>query len=163
VQQAARVLAPVDEQIKGALRGMPVLHSDETGVRRAGRLAWVHVASTARLTHYAVHAKRGAEATAAIGILPDYTGVGGNAGWASNWTYTRCRHALCNIHHLRELTFLDEQYQQAWAKELKDLLRAMHTAAERARAQGWSRLPTAQHAGLLARYRALLAAGLAAN
>ena len=113
VQQAAQVLAPVEEQIKAALRGAPVLHSDETGVRRAGRLAWVHVASTARLTHYAVHyavhAKRGAEATAAIGIVPDYTGVSIQDGWASNWTYTRCRHARCTIHHLRELTFLEEE------------------------------------------------------
>lgn len=28
-------------------------------------------------------------------------------------THTTCRHALCNIHHLRELTFLEEQYKQA--------------------------------------------------
>jgi hypothetical protein len=26
-----------------------VLHHDETGVRRAGRLAWAHVTSTSRL------------------------------------------------------------------------------------------------------------------
>jgi transposase len=163
VQQAARALAPVEEQIKRALRSVPVLHSDETGVRRAGRLAWVHVASTPRLTHYAVHAKRGAEATTAIGILPDYTGVSVHDGWKPYRAQTRCRHALCNIHHLRELTFLEEQFQQAWAKELKDLLRAMHAAAAHTRAQGRDRLPAAQREPLLARYQALLAAGLAAN
>src|SRR5262245_35799152 len=54
IQQAARVLEPVEEQIKGALRGARVLHCDETGVRRGGRGAWAHVASTDRLTHYAV-------------------------------------------------------------------------------------------------------------
>ena len=70
VRQAAQTLAPVEAQIKAALRRAPVLHSDETGVRRGGTLAWAHVASTSRLTHYAIHAKRGSEATDAIGILP---------------------------------------------------------------------------------------------
>ena len=69
----------------------PVLHSDETGVRRSGRLAWAHVASTTRLTtahhgsprltHYAIHAKRGSEATGDIGILPGYRGVSVHDGW----------------------------------------------------------------------------------
>jgi transposase len=62
VQQGAETLRPVEEAIKAALARAPVLHSDETGVRRAGKLAWAHVARwacTARLTHYAIHAKRG--------------------------------------------------------------------------------------------------------
>jgi transposase len=163
IQQAARTLAPVEERIKAALRGAPVLHCDETGVRRGGRLAWAHVASTARLTHYAIHAKRGAEATGAIGILPDFGGVSVHDGWVGYRAYTHCRHALCNVHHLRELTFLEEEYHQAWAGELKALLRQMRTATEQARAQGQRQLPLAQRIPLLARYRELLAAGLAAN
>ena len=73
VQQAATILEPVEASIKAALSQAPVLHSDETGMRQAGHLAWAHVASTRRLTHFALHAKRGAEATEAIGILPAYT------------------------------------------------------------------------------------------
>lgn len=115
VQQGAATLTPVEAQIKAALVQAPVLHSDETGVRQAGRLAWAHVASTDRLTHYAIHAQRGHEATDAIGILPTYTGVSVHDGWKSYRANTACRHALCNIHHLRELTFLHEQYQQGWA------------------------------------------------
>ena len=46
VQQAAAILEPVEAQIKAALSRAPVLHSDETGVRQAGHLAWAHVAST---------------------------------------------------------------------------------------------------------------------
>jgi transposase len=52
-----------------------VLHNDETGVRRAGTLAWAHVTSTPQLTHHAIHSKRGGEATEAIGNLPGFAGV----------------------------------------------------------------------------------------
>jgi transposase len=163
VQEAAVALEPVEAQMKAALRQAPVLHNDETGVRQAGRLAWMHVASTKLLTHYAVHPKRGAEATAAIGILPGYRGVSVHDGWKPYWTHTSCRHALCNIHHLRELTFLHEHYHQPWAKELKDLLREMKGAADQARADGVAQLPWATRKDFVARYDALLAAGLAAN
>lgn len=163
IQQAARTLEPVEAQLKAALRQAPVLHSDETGVRRGGKLAWTHVTSTDRLTHYAVHAQRGRAATDAIGILPDFAGVSVHDGFASYRTYTACRHALCNVHHLRELTFLEEEYEQVWAKDLKDLLRAMRTAADQARDQGLAQVPPSVRDPLHARYRELLAAGLAAN
>jgi transposase len=42
VQQVARELAPVERQIKDALEHAPILQHDETGVRRAGTLAWAH-------------------------------------------------------------------------------------------------------------------------
>jgi transposase len=130
-------------------------------VRRAGRLAWMHVACTDRLTQYAVHAKRGSEATDAIGILPTYQGVSVHDGWKPSRANAACRHGLCNIHHLRELTFLEEQ--QAWAKELKDLLRAMKTATDQARLAGQQQLAAAAHDAFVARYDQVLATGLAAN
>lgn len=163
LQQSAEAVKPVEEDLKAALRRAPVLHSDETGVRRDGRLGWAHVASTARLTHYAIHAKRGSAATDAIGILPGYTGVSVHDGWKPYQAQTTCRHALCNVHHLRELTFVEEQYQQPWAKDLKALLLEMRTATEQARAQGQTRLHASQRDALVARYEQLLALGLAAN
>jgi transposase len=163
VRQAARVIEPVERQLKTALQRAGVIHCDETGVRRAGKLAWAHVASTARLTLYAIRAQRGQDATDAMGVLPGYTGVSVHDGWASYRAYPQCRHALCNIHHLRELTFLEEAYQQTWATELKALLRAMKTAADQARGAGRARLPAAQRADFVARYEALLAGGRAAN
>ena len=163
VQQSGEAVKPVEEELKQALHRAPVLHSDETGVRRRGRLAWAHVASTPRLTHYAIHAKRGSEATEAIGILPGYQGVSVHDGWKPYQAQTTCRHALCNVHHLRELTFVEEQYQQPWARELKELLLEMRTAAEQARARGQPHLPTPQRAALVARYAQLLACGLATN
>ena len=163
IQQASATLAPVEAQLTAALRQVAVLHRDETGVRRAGRLAWVHVASTARLTRDAVHAQRGAEATDAMGILPHYTGVSVHDGLQTYHRYRRCRHALCNMHHLRELTFLEEQYQQTWAPELKGLLLEMKAATEQARAAGRRSLPAATRETFVTCYRAVLAAGHAAN
>ena len=83
VQRAARTLEPIEEHTKAALRRVPVLHLDETGVRRGGKLAWAHVASTDRLTYYAIHARRGTVATDAIGILPVFQGVSVHDGFAS--------------------------------------------------------------------------------
>ena len=87
IGQAAATLAPVEDELTVALRQAPVLHNDETGVRRAGKLAWAQVASTSRLTRYAVHAKRGREATDAMGILPGYVGVSVHDGWTTYRTY----------------------------------------------------------------------------
>jgi transposase len=163
VQQAATILEPVEAQIKAALSQAPVLHSDETGMRQAGHLAWAHVASTHRLTHDGMHTKRGAEATAAMGILPAYTGVSVHDGWKPYRAHSRCRHALCNIHHLRELTYLEEPYHQTWAKDLKELLREMKAATDQARAAGTLRLSQQERNGFVARYAHLLADGHAAN
>jgi transposase len=93
VQQAARTLEPVEAHLEVAPVQPAVLHHDETGVRRGGRHACAHVASTARLTHYAIHAQRGADATDAIGILPAFRGVSVHDGWADYRAYTACRHA----------------------------------------------------------------------
>jgi transposase len=163
VRQGSQTLRPVEEAIKASLVRAPVLHSDESGVRRAGALAWAQVASTSRLTHYAIHAKRGSEATDAIGILPHFTGVSVHDGWKPYRHYTQCRQALGNIHHLRELTFLEEAYDQAWAKDLKAVLLEMKTAVEQARLRGETGMGAAQRSAFLTRYEALLAAGLAAN
>jgi transposase len=163
IQQAARVLHPVEQSLKEALAQAPVLHHDETGVRRAGQLAWAHVTSTSRLTHYTIHAQRGHDATDAIGILPRYRGVSVHDGWVGYRPYATRRHALCNVHHLRELTFLEEQYHQTWAKDLKALLREMKAATEQARMQGASHLADTERRGFVKRYQALLATGLAAN
>jgi len=163
VQQGAEVLRPVEDAIKTALQRAPALHSDETGIRRAGKLAWAHVSCTARLTHYAIHPKRGQEATDAIGILPGYRGVSLHDGWKPYRRYTACRHARCNIHHLRELTFVEETYHQPWAKELKALLLEMKAAVEQARARGEQQLSQTERDAFVARYDELMAEGLAAN
>ena len=162
VQRCAASLEPVEQQIKAALSQAPVLHQDETGLHVAGQRQWMHVSATQRLTHYAVHPKRGKAALDAIGILADFTGVSVHDGWSSYWQFG-CLHALCNVHHLRELIFLAEVQQQAWAQEMKALLLDIKAAVEQARAQGRTCLHPVERADWKARYQALLAEGYRAN
>jgi len=140
-----------------------VRHHDETSTFVQGKRLWAHASVTEHLTHYAVHAKRGSEAVEAIGILPATTGVSVHDGWATYWKYATCMHALCNVHHQRELTFLREEQQQAWAGEMKTLLSDMNTAVKQARAQGLSQLDPTEVLDWKAQYQALLQEGYQAN
>ena len=162
VERCAGQLEPVEEQIKAALSHAPVLHQDETGLYVAGQCQWMHVSATERLTHYAVHPKRGKEALDAIGILADFCGVSVHDGWSSYWQFL-CHHALCNVHHLRELIFLDEEQQQVWAGQMKELLLDIKAAVAQARAEGRSHLHPLEVADWKARYQELLAEGYLAN
>jgi transposase len=68
-QEMAAAVGPANAQVKDQWRAVePVVHVDESGLRVTGKLQWRHSASTEPLTSYAVHAKRGAAAIAAIGM-----------------------------------------------------------------------------------------------
>ena len=160
-QLASRTQASL-EQIRQQLVAAPVVHFDESGMRVAGRLRWLHVASTAKLTQYHVHDKRGHIGMRAGGILPHYKGVALHDYWRSYLKFSDCRHSFCNVHHLRDLAFIVEQYDQAWAAEMKRLLCDIkdEVAATSAR---HTTLPPDRLAYYEAEYDALIAQGFAAN
>jgi transposase len=157
----ARTLIPVTEAIKKGVHKARVVHFDETGMRVGARLHWLHSASTKTLTHYFCHAKRGKESTDAAGILPGFRGRAVHDGFVSYARYP-CRHSLCNAHHLRELTRLEEAGQE-WAKKMKRLLLEMKAAVERARERGKRQVALWLECRLLARYGKLLLQGYAQN
>lgn len=155
-------LEPVERAIGVALQQADVVHVDETGQRVAGRTEWMHVISTALLTFYAHHAKRGRKAIDAIGLLLDCAGRRVHDAWAPylklpGW------YALCNAHLLRELIGLHEDTGQAWAQQLIKLLLNMKTAVATAQAAGYSALPARQRAGFEAAYTRFVNEGLGAN
>jgi transposase len=136
---AAGGLCDFDERLRGLLAAAPVAHFDETGARIAGRLGWVHSASTDELTRYTAHARRGRQAIDAAGVLPAFEGVAVHDGWAPYRNYPGCDHGLCNVHHLRELQAASEA-GHVWSLAMSCLLLDTKDAVERARIAGVKRL-----------------------
>lgn len=119
-------LAPFAQGLIQQVPQAPVVHLDESGLRVAGALHWLHVASTAELTFYGVHPKRGTEAMDAFGIIGACRQWVVHDHWKPYFSYPDCLHALCNEHLLRELKFLWEEQQEWWARQLSDLLLALY-------------------------------------
>jgi transposase len=149
--------------VRAGLAAAPVAHFDETGARVAGRLHWVHSASTSLLTMVSVHAKRGKVAMDAAGVLPAFGGVAVHDGWAPYWRYGGATHALCGAHLLRELEGVAGEPGQGWAAGMAELLVDVKLLADRARAAGACRVDDQARARLHVRYQRLTTDGQAAN
>jgi len=155
-----RVEEPL-QQIKQQIQKAAVAHFDETGSRVEGKLWWLHVTSTAYATYYHIHRKRGGEALEAIDILPQFTGRALHDFWNPYFGYP-CRHGLCNAHHLRELIFVHEQYQQPWADRLIDCILDIKKAVDHAK-QTSDHLSKKQRTSFEVRYQQILDEGYAQN
>ena len=114
-------LEEFENALKEALKQSPVISSDETGMRINGIRNWLHVACTANMTYYFTHPKRGSEAMDDMDILPNYDGTIVHDFWMSYFKYL-CDHGLCNVHLLRELISISENYEQVWSEEMAALL-----------------------------------------
>ncbi|MGB8507201.1 MAG: IS66 family transposase [Pyrinomonadaceae bacterium] len=165
VGECASGLVETELKIKQRLRRSPVIHADETGMRIDKRLGYVHVASTPTLTHYAAAAHRGQIAISEINVLPRYRGTCVHDGWLAYSHYTRCRHALCGVHLLRELTYFEElgEETKAWAAPLKELLLEMKGEVERVSAEGGKQLVEDKLTSLTQSYDRLVTEGLRAQ
>jgi transposase len=96
-----------------------VLHADETGMRVENKTVWLHSLSTAEYTLYHIDPKRGYDAIERMGILRNYSGWLVHDFWPAYFRLL-CKHALCNEHIVRELTYFEERY--SWAARMKALL-----------------------------------------
>jgi transposase len=167
VARGAEDLGAFLDEVHAQITAAPVAHFDETGARAEGKLRWLFSASTEQATFYSLHDKRGFDGLDHAGVLPRFTGVAVHDGFKPYRNYTHLQHALCNVHHLRELLGLVEQApddpQQAWAVQMDRLLRDLHAAVGDARASSRDSLDPHQLAGYRDSYQQIITLGYQTN
>ncbi|WP_146211203.1 IS66 family transposase [Quadrisphaera granulorum] len=159
------------DAVAAQLADADVLHADETGLRTAGSLAWVHVACTLALVLLSVHTGDGRRGRAAI----DRAGVIGNLKpgavlvsdyWAPYFSYAAV-HALCGAHVVRELRAVceaapactTEDGSQSWAGKMLHFLESLNAEVRTARQEGRQELDPAVLAAKVTTFEKILALG----
>ncbi|WP_177428350.1 IS66 family transposase [Candidatus Venteria ishoeyi] len=159
-RQLSEKVSPTMSAIKTILLQSPVVCFDEPGIRVEGRLHWLHNASTDTVTYYIIDPKRGQIAIENMEILPNYTGTACHDHWKPYFSYDNCKHSLCNAYHLRELDFLEKQYQQSFASKMADLLLEINQAKYESEADSFSPIILESYQQ---RYDAILEEGFSTN
>ena len=113
---------------------------NETGLRVAGKLAWVHCARTGKYTLITCHPKRGTKGIDAAGVLGRFRGVAVHDAWAPYDTYADVEHQLCCAHALRELAAVADtapaDADWCWATQAADALVAVQKLVAEATVAG---------------------------
>jgi transposase len=115
---------PTYEALGARVRAGPVIGSDETGARVAGRTAWHWVFQTPEASYHVVVPRRNADVIAA------FLGEVRPAGWVSDLWAPQLQvdaeaHQICLAHQIRNLTYAveaDGYPGRVWAVELRHLL-----------------------------------------
>jgi len=162
VAEAGELTGPFTDEIQYLLRRADAVHFDETGGRVAGKLHWVHSASTALLTLLDCHPKRGRAAMDDLGVIGQMMGIAHHDGWKPYRAYD-VDHSLCNAHHLRELDEIGWISHQFWANDMMTLLCEAKDTVEAAKAGGATSLSDSALHSIRVRYGQIIAAGRLTN
>jgi len=161
--RGAEDLGPPWREVHAQITVSPVAYFDETGARADGKLRWLFCSSTERATFSSLHDRRGIDGLDHAGVLPNFGGVAVHDGFKPYRNYSNLEHALCNVHHLRELLGVIEQApddpKQEWAVQMDAFLRELHATVQQARASGRDSLEPAELAGHRAAYQQIIALG----
>jgi len=162
VAEAGESTDAFTDEVRALLRQADAVHFDETGGRVAGKLHWVHSASTSLLTLLDCHPKRGRAAMDDLGVIDHMTGIAHHDGWKPYRAYDVV-HSLCNAHHLRELDEIGWISHQFWAGDMVTLLCETKTMVETAKAKGATSLSDSAWHSTRTRYGQIIAAGRLTN
>lgn len=126
LEQGYCLAEPLEVSIVEQLKKAEVAHFDETGLRVAGKLQWLHTVGNALYTYLFVHAKRGKKAMSSDqSVLKEFTGRAIHDCLASYFAFSNAKHGLCNAHLVRELQALMEEKSQ-WAELMRTFLFELH-------------------------------------
>ena len=126
---------PTYEALGAAVRASPVIGSDETGARVAGKTAWHWVFQTPEASYHMIVPRRNAE------VIGAFLGDARPEGWVSDLWSPQLQvdaetHQVCLSHQIRNLTYAveaDGYAGRVWAVELRHLFgRAIHLGQLRA-------------------------------
>lgn len=151
-----KALANWENDAINQLTQRPAINVDETSLRVDKNNHWIHVYAAGDVTLKRLHRKRGKEAIEEIDIIPRYNGVIIHDCWASYLSYDHCGHGLCGSHLLRELTFIVDSNNYAWAKNMK---RALREACKHVSGSPEKRLTEKGYSNLQKRYRTIITQG----
>jgi transposase len=122
LEQGYELAEPLEAVVMAELKQARVAHFDETGLRIAGKLQWLHTASNTLYTHLFVHEKRGEEAMRSeASVLKDFSGQAIHDCLAAYFKFTKSQHGVCNAHIVRELQSLMEE-RSKWAEAMRTFL-----------------------------------------
>lgn len=156
VTQLYRALDDWEQSATEQLLMMPTINVDETSLRVDKKNHWIHVYSSGDITLKFLQTGRGKAAIEDIGIIPRYGGVIIHDCLAAYLSYDHCRHGLCGSHLLRELQFIVDSNNYAWAKNMKRLLQeTCHKVSKSKR----KKLTAQQYKKLQKRYRNIITRG----
>lgn len=126
LERGYELSAELEESVKAALQAASVGHFDETGLRVAGKLHWMHTAGNENYTYLFIHENRGKKALLSEqSVLKGFRGHAIHDSMAAYFGFSDAKHGLCNAHILRELQALMDDNSK-WAKEMHSLLLELH-------------------------------------
>ena len=105
-----------EEQLKEVLIKEKLLHADETWIRVDWKNNWIHVNSNENFTFLFPHKNRWRKAIEEMWILNSFK-WNCVTDWLSSYIAYDFSHYLCNVHHLRELTWVKENEKKKWSKK----------------------------------------------
>jgi transposase len=139
-KRAADGLDEFLEHVTDRLAEADVAGFDETGLRVASKLHWVHCARTDKYTLITCHPKRGSEGIDDAGVLGRFRGVAVHDAWPPYDTYVDVEHQLCCAHALRELQAVADtaspEADWCWGTQAADALVAVQKLMSEAIATG---------------------------